>query len=324
MKKGSKTTRVLISFVGSNDAGKLIGPNDGAILTIFRKRSFDEVHLLWNPSKTTQLSFEAIAGHVRDQIIDRGHCSRVILHKFECNDVTDHNEIYPKLLYLCQSLQPTPKKKYTAAIASGTPAMQVCWILMAESGDFPLDLIRSNEPKFGKPPVTPVKLSTGLPRIVRLEEENKNLKEQNKSLIPTVELDLKKGCVKVGQIDVGLSPVEFSYYRYFAERAHNGEEPVRISGIYAPQGFLKKIASFHKESFPDSDLFRTELESMLKSGRELDIRTFRANLSKTNKKLRIALPGDALAKLFSISTEGRRHAFFYGLRLPPGKIKIRT
>ncbi len=227
-------------------------------------------------------------------------------------------------MYLCQALQPSPKKKFTAAIASGTPAMQVCWILMAESGDFPLELVRSNEPRFGKPPVTPVKLSTGLPRIVRLEEENRNLKEQNKSLIPTVELDVRKGRVRVGQIDVGFSPIEFAYFRYFAERAFDREEPVRISGIFAPKEFLKKVAAFHKESFPDSDLFRTELETMLKSGRELDIRTFRANLSKTNKKLRSALPSDAWGKLFSISTEGKRHSFFYGLRLPPGKIKIRS
>jgi hypothetical protein len=60
MKKGSKKTRVLLSFVGTNDAGKLTGDSDGAILTVFRERKFDEVHLLWNPSKTRQPGFKAM------------------------------------------------------------------------------------------------------------------------------------------------------------------------------------------------------------------------------------------------------------------------
>lgn len=58
--------------------------------------------------------------------------------------------------------------------------MQVCWILMAESGDFPVDLIRSNESKFGGQFVTPVKLGTGLPRIIRLQEEVKTLTKEKK------------------------------------------------------------------------------------------------------------------------------------------------
>jgi hypothetical protein len=324
MRKGSHKTRVLLSFVGTNDAGRLKGSTDGAILTVFKKRKFDEVHLLWNPSKNRDVNFLQIAEYVRDEIVNRAYCDSVSLHRFDCNDVTDHNEIYPKLLDMCKSLHRTGAKKFTSAIASGTPAMQVCWILIAESGDFPLELVRSNEPRFGKPPVTSVKLSTGLPRILRLEKENETLREEKKTLMPMLEIDIRKGRIQIGQIKIDLSPVEFAYYRYFAERAQLGEELERVSGIFAPRGFLRKIAAYHKESFPASDLFRAELESMLKSGKELDIRTFRANLSKTNKKLRSALPTEAWVKLFSIVAEGKRHALSYGLRLPRSKIKIRT
>jgi sigma54-dependent transcription regulator len=132
MKRGSETVKALLSFVGTNDAGNLNGKPDGAILTVFRKLRFDEVHLLWNPAAPRGISFEDIAKHVRFEIEDRGYARRVSLHRFDCKDVTDHNEIYPKLLAVCNALKSSKTRKFTAAIASGTPAMQVCWILMAE------------------------------------------------------------------------------------------------------------------------------------------------------------------------------------------------
>lgn len=322
MKKGFKKTRVLLSFVGTNDQGKRIGKGDGAILTVFKRRSFDEVHLLWNPTSDKEVDFEDIAKYVRGEILRRGLCKHVILHRFDCRNVTDHNEIYPKVLSFCRSLGESPIKSYTAAIASGTPAMQVCWILMAESGDFPLELIRSNEPKFGKPYVTPVRLGTGLPRILSLEQENVQLRKEKEALIPPLIIDVRQGRIFVGNTEIALSPILFAYYRYFAERAKRGDLFERISGINTPRPLLESVVAFHRESFPESDLFRDKLEKMLRNGQELDVRTFRANISKLNARVKASLPNPALHKLFMITTEGRRHALSYGLRLPPEKIMI--
>lgn len=322
MKKGFKKTRVLVSFVGTNDQGKRNGKDDGAILTLFKRRSFDEVHLLWNPTNKREIDFQDIAKYVRGEIVKRGLCNHVTLHRFDCKNVTDHNEIYPKLLSLCRSLGESTKKSYTAAIASGTPAMQVCWILMAESGDFPLELIRSNEPKFGKPYVTPVRLGTGLPRILRLEQENVQLRKEKESLIPLLTVDVRRGRISIGNNEIAFSPVSFAYYRYFAERAKRADLFERISGINTPRHFLESVVAFHRESFPESELFRDKLEKMLRNGQELDVRTFRANISKLNAQLKASLPNPALHKLFMITTEGRRHALSYGLRLPPKKIMI--
>jgi hypothetical protein len=321
MRKGSRAIRILLSFVGTNDKGKSAGDLDGAVLTVFKRRSFDEVHLLWNPSDKGD--FQEIAKYVRDEILERGYCNSVTLHRFDCENVTDHDEIYPKLFSLCASLKPSSTRKFTAAIASGTPAMQVCWILMAESGDLPLELIRSNEPRFGKALVTPVKLGTGLPRILRLEEENRQLREENRDLLPVLEIRVRNGSIRVGDVSIELAPVEFSYYRYFAERAMAGEEPERFSGIDVPDKFLKTILQYHEESFPESDLFRAELKSMLKNGRCLSMGTFRANVSKANTRIRKSLNKPSLIKFFEIAVEGKRHAKMYGIRAPSETIVIK-
>ena len=314
----------LVSFVGSNDAGKLVGKQDGAILTALKKKRFDEIHLLWNPSKDAVRDFKKIAEYLKSEIVTRKYCSQVYLHEFDCQDVTDHNEIYPKLLEVCLSFGPAKGKKFTAAIASGTPAMQSCWILMAESGDFPLELIRSNEPKYGKPLVTAVKLGTSLPRIVRLQEENETLRKENQSLIPRLVMDIKSGRIAVGKTVIPLSPIEFSYYRYFVERKLRGEDSERISGILVPTTFLKKVVEYHEESFPESDLFREQLVTMIKSRKELTVSTFRGNVSKLNKKFKVALQNRALENLFEIGREGKRHSVSYGIRAPSSKLVLKN
>lgn len=95
---------MLLSIVGTNDRGNEEGTSEGAVLTVFREREFDEVHLFWNPSRDGRKIFYEIAKRVKQLIVSRKLVKRVVLHEFSCQDVTDHNEIYPKLLALCKSL----------------------------------------------------------------------------------------------------------------------------------------------------------------------------------------------------------------------------
>jgi hypothetical protein len=317
--KTNNLKNVLLTFVGTNDVGQSGGKSDGAILTIFKERRFDEVHLLWNPTKN-DINFYKIACHVRDELKKRKLCKEIILHDFECDDVTNHNEIYPKLLEFCKSLTNSKNIQFTAGISSGTPSMQVCWILMAESGDFSLSLIRSREPRFGKPYVTDVKLDTGLPRIKKAEQEIMVLK---KDLLPCVNLYIKKGICKIDDTNIPLSPIQFSYYRYFLERAKEEKEFQRFSGLSTPNEFLTNIIKFHEESFPDSELFRQELKKMLIKGLGLDVSTFRSNISKLNSNIKNSLHNKALHNYFIVNTEGKRHALRYGVDLPPGRLEIK-
>jgi uncharacterized phage-associated protein len=314
---------ILLSFVGSNDAGKLIGQNDGAILTALANQKFDEVILLWNRAKVKEVDYAKISSYLKNEILKRKLSREVTLVEQKIKDVTDHNEIYLSLKTVTDQLSKNESLNYTAAISSGTPAMQVCWILLAESGDFsqtnPLKLIKVKDPKFGKSENIPVKIDTSLPRIVRLKEEVENLKD---GFLPAVKLNVEKGEVFIGNLLVSLSPIEFCYYRYFLELVIEEKSTEKISSLETSLQFVEKIYQFHEESFPVLDLGRDELRKLLKDKMGIAISTFRGNVSKINRKIRSALNDKNLSNYYELGSTGKRGAKFYGINLPSKKIKI--
>lgn len=317
----TEVKKVLLSFVGTNDAGKLISKEDGAILTALKNERFSEVILLWNNG--SNFNFHEITKYLKHEITERKLSEKVTDIEIKLKDVTDHNEIYSALKLICDDLPKSKKLKYTAAISSGTPAMQVCWILLAESSDFsreiPLRLIKVRDPKFGKPVIEDVKLQTSLPKIIRLEDEIDSLK---KDLVPNLFIDIKRGRVFIGEREIPLSPIELSYYRYFAQNVINGKESEKFSGIFASQNFLQLIYKYHEESFPDLDLNRIELKKLLDKKQQLMLTTFRGNISKLNKKIKRALGNETLSNYFKVAVEGKRGAKFYEIKLPIEKIII--
>jgi hypothetical protein len=308
---------ILISFIGSNDAGKLLAKNDGAILTLLKAGKFDEVNLIWTKTENEKFDGYKIAKYLQKEIKSRKHCVSVILNMLELEDVTDHNEIYPKLLELCRDKFEKRIKtiKLTAAISSGTPSMQVCWILMAESGDFPLKIIRVNEPKFKKKPFEVVKLGTGLPRIKRLEEEISSMK-------PEVVMTIKHPSLRIDNNEIILGPLEFCYYRYFLTKAISGEKYMNVSGFELPIEFLKCIIDYFNKSFPNLDQDIKQYKTMLEKGENLISDRFLPNRSKINKKIRSALNNESRSRYAEIESGGMKNAKTYGINLPKEKIKI--
>lgn len=307
-------SKVFVSFVGINDAGKLNGKDDGAILTALKAlKKVDKVHLLWSPTG----NFRDIANYLKNEIISKNYCKNIFLHTFDLDNVTDHNEIYPKLLEFCK--RNIIGEEVIAAIASGTPAMQVCWILMAESGDFNLKLIRSNEPKYSKSPITVIKLGTGLPKIIKqLESENKDLKK----LLPLVNMNISKGELKIGNELIKLSPIQFAYYRYFLERAKKGNEYERFPMFRTHLEFVKKIIKYHNDSFPESDQEILETVKLLKNSDGIVMGNFRSVISKINKKIKLILNTQNLSNYFIIESNGGKQALSYGISISGEKINI--
>lgn len=248
---------------------------------------------------------------------------KVTDQKFLLNDVTDHNEIYNKLKKFTDSLDNSSNNSYTAAISSGTPAMQVAWILLAESGDFsiknPLRLIKTSDPRFGPSKNIPVKLDSGLPRIISLSNE---IEEIKRDLIPQANLSVNKGELRIGNTLIDLAPIEFCYYRYFAERVIEDKGLEKFSGFTVPIKFMQKIHRYHEESFYDFYSGREELGNMIKKEYEQGITTLRGNISKLNKKLTSVLNNKTIIDTFQIVAEGKRGAKFYGIKASENKLSI--
>lgn len=326
MSRKEPVPQVLVSFVGFNDQGRLSGKKDGAILSTLKKRKFNEINLLYNQPLFQSVDFKKIAEYIKKEILKRKLCQVVKIHEFFCDNPIEHNEIYPTLRELCKTIQQSNDRKLTAMISSGTPSMQVCWILLAESGELEIKLIRCNPPEFKRPIVENVKLSSALPKIISrisvLEDENKKLKKENEKLLPKLIIDLAKGELKVGSKIVPLSPIEFSYYRYFLNRKINQMQPLRLTDLTMPVEFLQNILNHHTKSFPASSSFRMEIESMLSKNLGYAVTTFRGNVSKLNKKLLTALNNPSLAAYYQIEVSGKRHSKHYSININPTKIKI--
>lgn len=318
-----KAKKVLLSFVGTNDSASLQGEGEGAILTALKNEKFDELILLFNDRMVKGLSFSEIAHKISGEAIKKKLIKSADLIELPLKDVTDHNEIYRVLTEFCWMLPKNINTSYTAAISSGTPAMQVCWILLAESGDFsteyPLRLIKVKDPKFGKSENVEVKLDSALPQIIRMEQEIKDLKNE---LLPAAKLNIKKGTLHIGKALIDLTPVEFCYYRYFIENRFEGIESKNFGGIETPPGFAQKIFSFHEETFPGLDLLREDLRKAVKAGNGVAITTFRGNITKLNRKITAALTGDTVRSHFIISSEGKRGAKFYSIKATVEKLRM--
>lgn len=318
----TKKSSILLSFVGTNDAGRLINKSDGAILHTLQNESFSKIILLWNNTKIADLAFKDIVEYLSSEIKKRELCNNLEARELKLDDVTDHNEIYLKLKEFTDLLDKNSDYKYTAAISSGTPAMQVAWILLAESGDFsisnPMRLIKTKDPKFGESSNIEVKLNTSLPQIIGLSKE---LDKVRKDLIPKVSISKSRGIISIGDRIIDFSPIEFCYYRYFADRVINKKGLEKFSGYTVSLSFMKIIYRFHEETFYDFYSGREELGDLIKKEYEIGITTFRGNISRINKKLKEQLKNDTLFKAFCVYSEGKRGAKVYGLKLTPDKIK---
>lgn len=268
---------------------------------------------MWSHSKF--YDFEAIGKYIQSQLNERRLCERTELFDLKIKDPTDHNEIYPKILKYLEKVQKADCE-YAAAISSGTPSMQACWILIAESGAFPLKLVRSDDPKWGVPVVRKVKLGAALPRIEKIKKENIELK---KSALEKLTIDKKIPEVRIGDKIIDLTPIEFAYYRFFAEKAKKDEEHLRFAGIDVPSEFYQKVLEYHRESYAESDGLRMSLEK----SKTIPCSNFRANVTRLNSKLKEAVSHELYSKYYMIESEGKKHAKRYGINLPPESIKIK-
>ncbi len=138
---------ILLTFTGFHDPYTLglIGGEEvpGPILSLLAVRHFDHIILFDTPNtrQNTQHTIKAL----KEQYPHMG----VAVKDLPLNDPTDYLAILTGLRRHFQEIALTyPGATYFIAVASGTPQMHACWLLLAAAGELPATLLHIRPPKF--------------------------------------------------------------------------------------------------------------------------------------------------------------------------------
>ena len=166
-------TDVLLTFTGFHDPyfKGLIDQEEqpGPILSLLSSRSFDHIFLFDTPG-TQKITKET------KEVISKLHHG-CIVHILDTNlsDPTNYLEIFRGLRTHLQSIiEDLTSARFFVAVASGTPHMHACWVLLTASGEIPARILHVRPPQFvtkEHPLVTEVDLSSREFPAVRFQNE---------------------------------------------------------------------------------------------------------------------------------------------------------
>lgn len=154
--------KVLLTFTGFQDpyTKGLVGQEEqpGPILSLISAIPFNRVILFSTPN-TEQIT----AG--TSSILERSFPDiEVNIRNLALGDPTDYSSILSSLRgHIAEIVNASPDESYFIAVASGTPQMHACWILLVASGEIPAKILHVRPPKFvtkERPLVTEIDLST--------------------------------------------------------------------------------------------------------------------------------------------------------------------
>lgn len=161
--------QILLTFTGFHDpyAVGLIGQEEqpGPILSLVNARTFDRVILFSTPNaeKNTVATVKALRS------LHPG--LKVEVRDLPLADPTDYRAILRGLrVHLQDICESASQAQFFIAVASGTPQMHACWVLLAASGEIPARILHVRPPRFvskDRPLVSEVDLSSSEFPLVR-------------------------------------------------------------------------------------------------------------------------------------------------------------
>lgn len=138
---------ILLTFTGYHDpyAKGLVGEEDqpGPILSLMAASPFDRV-ILFSTPKTEEVTLKTSSA------IESIHSStEVEIRMVPLDDPTDYIAILKGLRRHIVEIQDVlPGAVFYVSVASGTPQMHACWVLLAASGEIPARLLHIRPPRF--------------------------------------------------------------------------------------------------------------------------------------------------------------------------------
>ena len=165
---------ILLTFTGFHDpytSGQDGGEDrPGPILSLLKLRRFDRVFLFDTPT-TSEIT-------ERTKVAIQSIHSGVQVHVLPLNlsDPTDYQQIFDGLRKHAKDIQDEiDKANFYISVASGTPQMHACWVLLAASGEIPASILHVRPPQFvskKQPAVAEIDLSAGEFPLVRFTQSH--------------------------------------------------------------------------------------------------------------------------------------------------------
>lgn len=142
-----KMFKVLLTFTGFHDpyVKGLVGQEEqpGPILSLIFAKAFDKIILFSTPS-TEQITLET-----KSAILASNSKLDVEIRDIPLDDPTDYSLILKGLRkHLPKIQEDITDGSYFIAVASGTPQMHACWVLLTSSGEIPARLLHVRPPRF--------------------------------------------------------------------------------------------------------------------------------------------------------------------------------
>ncbi|MBV5341459.1 MAG: sigma 54-interacting transcriptional regulator [Deltaproteobacteria bacterium] len=139
--------KVLLSFIGSQDP--LSRDNeDGPILTLAANQSFDCLILLHTDDSNTCIHADTTARLLKERFPGVS----VKLSKLSIDDPTNYSQLLSAMRNIVREIprEVQVHREYFVSVASGTPAMHACWLLLTASGEIPANILYLRRPQHVK------------------------------------------------------------------------------------------------------------------------------------------------------------------------------
>lgn len=161
----SRNKDVLLTFTGFHDPYSLGLIDDdeqpGPILTLTGEKRFSRIVLFATPRTT-----ESTAA-TRKALLERQKGLVVEIRPLALDDPTDYTAITQLLRQHLSEVQSSlPDHTFFVSVASGTPQMHACWVVLLRDGVFPAQILHVRPPRFvtaDRPLVTLIDLTKSLP-----------------------------------------------------------------------------------------------------------------------------------------------------------------
>ena len=138
---------VLLTFTGFHDPyfKGLVDQEEqpGPILSLLSTRPFDHVFLFDTPNT------QRVTEETKHAILKLHRATEVHVLEINLSDPTNYQEIFRGLReHIHSIIEYFPSAHFFVAVASGTPHMHACWVLLTASGEIPARILHVRPPHF--------------------------------------------------------------------------------------------------------------------------------------------------------------------------------